>query len=122
MLVTRFEDLEVWQIARNIANSIYQLTYNQQFSKDFALKDQVRRSAISIMANIAEGFGSKSKNEFIRFLRYSISSAAETKSHLYLAIDLDYITQDQFNECAGNIETVTKKIKAFIKHINKTKE
>ncbi len=120
MLITRFEDIEVWQASRALANLIYQMTNNSRFSKDFALKDQIRRSAISIMANIAEGFGRKSKREFIQFLRYSIASAAETKSHLYLTLDLKYIGNDRFNELADRVDTITKQIKAFIRYLNET--
>jgi len=121
MLVTQFEELEIWQRSRDLANAVYILTYSQQFSRDFSLKDQVRRSAISVMANIAEGFGRKSKREFIQFLRYSIASAAETKSHLYLALDLKYITQDQFNEHRDQITIITKQTKAFIKTLMNSK-
>ncbi|MBC8465870.1 four helix bundle protein [bacterium] len=98
MKISRFEDLEVWRTARAIANSTYKLTHNNTFSQDFALKDQLSGSAISIIANIAEGFERNSNKDFIRFLRYSISSAAESKSHLYLAMDLSYISQDQLDE------------------------
>lgn len=122
MLITRFEDLEVWQVSRSLAKTVYQLTYNQPFSRDFALKDQIRRSVISIMANIAEGFERKSNKEFTQFLRYSVSSAAETKSHLYLAFDLDYISQVQLNECTDQIDSISKQIKGFIRYLSESKK
>ena len=122
MLITRFEDIEVWQASRELTNMIYQITSNRHFSQDYALKDQIRRSSISVMANIAEGFGRKSKREFIQFLRYSISSAVETKSHLYLALDFKYITKDQFTDLADRIETIVKRTKAFIRYLNEAKK
>ena len=117
MLVTRFEDLDVWKGARLLVKEIYQFTFDKSFNQDFALRDQVRRSAISIMANIAEGFERKSNKEFIQFLRYSVASAAETKSHLYVALDLSYITQDQFDKSRNQIDMLSKQLKSFIKHL-----
>ncbi|MBT7615987.1 MAG: four helix bundle protein, partial [Calditrichaeota bacterium] len=79
------------------------------------------RSVISVMANIAEGFERKSNKEFIQFLRYSVASAAETKSHLYIALDLSYIIQDQFDKSRDQIDVVSRQLKSFIKHLIKTK-
>jgi len=72
------------------------------------------------MANIAEGFGRKSTKEFIQFLRISAASAAETKSHMYIALDLDYISQDQFTECENKIDSIIKQIKGFIKYLSES--
>ncbi len=121
MSIKRFEDLEVWQDSRIVVNTVYQLTFGSLFSQDYALRDQVRRSAISIMANIAEGFDRNSNKDFVRFLRYSVSSVSESKSHLYIALDMNYITEDQFNACVTQLDTVTKQIKGFIKYLNKHK-
>ncbi|MDP8240938.1 MAG: four helix bundle protein [Candidatus Hatepunaea meridiana] len=80
MLITSFEDIEVWRVSRGLVKTVYQLTYNQSFHKDYALKDQIRRSAISIMANIAEGFERRSNKEFIQFLRYSVHPQQRRKA------------------------------------------
>ena len=121
MLVTRFEDLEVWIGARYLVKEVYQYTFDKSLNQDFALRDQIRRSVISVMANIAEGFERKSNKEFIQFLRYSVASAAETKSHLYIALDLSYIIQDQFDKSRDQIDVVSRQLKSFIKHLIKTK-
>ena len=81
--------------------SVYQLTSSQKFHKDAALRDQLRRAAVSSMANIAEGFERGSKREFGRFLYMARGSAGEVRSHLYVAKDLDYITPLEFDELNG---------------------
>jgi four helix bundle protein len=75
MKIERFEDLKVWKSSRDLVLSIYSLTKKNIFSKDYGLKDQIQRAAVSIMNNIAEGFERKSNNEFIRFLYFSKGSA-----------------------------------------------
>ena len=118
--ITRFEDLEVWQASREMAGAVYKFTSIRPFERDHGLKDQVRRAAVSTMANIAEGFGRGSKKEFIQFLRYSISSAAEVRSHLYLALDLDYISDAQFKESIELIDSISRQIKGFINYLKLT--
>ena len=88
--IKRFEDLECWQEARRFVGLIYELTKSDVFRKDFELVGQVRRSAISSMANIAEGFHRNSTRDFMKFLDYSRSSIAETVSHCYVASDQNY--------------------------------
>ena len=104
----KFEDLEVWQKSRSLTKAIYMLTNNDPFKQDYSLCDQVRRCAVSTMANIAEGFGRKSAREFAVFLNYTHGSAAELQSHLYIALDLDYIDQDQFAILYDECERVSK--------------
>ncbi len=83
----KFEDIKAWQKARELVKDIYRLSNNKNLSKDFGLKDQLRRASVSIMANIVEGFDSHSDQEFIKFLIYSRRSATEVQSHLYVAYD-----------------------------------
>tara|TARA_B100000959_G_scaffold281123_1_gene344479 strand:- start:984 stop:1253 length:270 start_codon:yes stop_codon:yes gene_type:complete len=85
--IKRFEDLECWQEARKLVNLIYFIAKKKEFKKDFELKNQIIRSSISVMANIAEGFHRNSKKDFMRFLDYSRSSIAETLSHCFVAMD-----------------------------------
>lgn len=113
--------LRFWKGARYLVKEIYQYTFDKSFNQDFALRDQIRRSVLSVMANVAEGFERKSNTEFIQFLRFSVASAAETKSHLYVALDLSYITQDQFEKSRDQIDVVLKQLKSFIKHLLKSK-
>jgi four helix bundle protein len=118
--ITRFEDIEVWQVSREMAGSIYRLTLLDNFERDWGLRDQIRRAAVSTMANIAEGFERGSRKDFILFLRYSIASAAEVKSHLYLALDLGYINMEQFKMNSDQIDSICRQIKGFIKYLRKS--
>ena len=96
-LIQRFEDIQAWQEARQIVKMIYQLTNKDMFSKDYGLKDQIRRASVSVMANIAEGFDCESKVEFARFLGIARRSAVEVQSLLYAALDAEYINQKEFD-------------------------
>lgn len=87
MTVKCFEEINAWIEARKLTKRIYDITNETRFSKDFELKDQIRRAAVSIMANISEGFDSQSNEEFIRFLIYARRSSSEVQSHLYVALD-----------------------------------
>ncbi len=93
-----FEELEVWQRARELVGFIYRLTNNNNFKKDFGLVDQIRRASISIMSNIAEGFERGSNMEFVQFLYIAKGSAGEVRTQLYIARDLDYIDDDKFKQ------------------------
>ncbi|MGB7207276.1 MAG: four helix bundle protein [Pyrinomonadaceae bacterium] len=85
----KFEDIVAWQKAREPNRLIYKITTEGNFSKDFDLRSQIRRASTSIMANIAEGFGRRSDNEFANFLNIAHASTYEVQSHLYIALDLN---------------------------------
>ncbi len=104
----KFEDLEVWQKSRSLTKTIYAITTQGRFARDFSLRDQTRRCAVSTMANIAEGFGRKSPKEFALFLNYTHGSAAELQSHLYIALDLDYIDKSTFDKLYDECERISK--------------
>jgi len=112
MKLTKFEDIDAWQEARKLTEIVYGATKKGQFSKDYGLKDQVQRASVSIMANIAEGFDSGSDSEFAKFLGYAFRSATEVQSHLYVAMDQGYITQEQFDEIYGQAV-----IRGFIRYL-----
>ena len=95
--IQRFEDLEVWKKAREICKYISQLTQKEQFSKDFSLKDQIKRSSGSAMDNIAEGFERDGNKEFINFLTISKGSIGEVRLQSYRAFDYVYINQEEFD-------------------------
>lgn len=116
--VTKFEDLEVWKIARELSRKVYVMTRNAEFSKDFALKNQIHASSGSAMDNIAEGFGRGGNIEFINFLSISNGSANEVKSQLYRAFDNDYITKIEFDETYDMADSLTKKLGSFINYLN----
>jgi len=93
-----FEQIISWQKARELNKVIYQLTTKNKFSKDFALRDQIRRASISVSSNIAEGYGRKTNKEFIYFLNIALASCYEVKSQLYLSFDVDYIDKLEFEK------------------------
>jgi four helix bundle protein len=109
-LISRFEDVLAWQEARKLVKMIYLLTDLGAIGKDFGLRDQIRRAAVSVMTNIAEGFDCDSKAEFGRFLGIARRSAVEVQSLLYTALDINYITDVQFREHYGQ----SQKAKALI--------
>ena len=96
--IEKFEDFIAWQKARGLTREVYRITNLPAFSRDFGLKDQIRRSAVSIMSNIAEGFERGRASEFHQFLSIAKGSCAEVRSQLYVALDADYIPQSRFNE------------------------
>lgn len=117
--ITKFEELEIWLLARELANEIFDLfTGSESFSRDFKLKDQINGSSGSVMDNIAEGFERGGRNEFINFLTFSKGSAGEVKSQLYRALDRKYITQEQFDHLYEKTDLIGKKTGAFINYLN----
>jgi four helix bundle protein len=96
MKIERFEDIEAWQLARELALKVYVLTKKTKFARDIGLKGQIQNAAGSTMHNIAEGFDSETNPEFIRFLRYAKRSCTEVQSQLYVALDQEYITNAEF--------------------------
>jgi len=104
--IEKFEDFIAWQKARQLSRKIYQATNLTGFSRDFALKDQIRRSAISIMSNIAEGFERGRAAEFHQFLSIAKASCAELRSQLYVAFDANYLSDSQFHELISNATEV----------------
>ncbi len=115
--VWNFENLEIWQISRKFVNDIYNIIDKGFFEKDIALIVQLKRAAISIMSNIAEGFMRYGNKEFIQFLFIARGSVGEVKSHLYIAMDRNYINKEQFNICEKSIKELLNKIDAFIKYL-----
>jgi four helix bundle protein len=117
MKFSRFEDIEVWQLARKFVSQIYEITNNDNFKKDFVLRDQIRRASLSIISNISEGFERQSNLEFIRFLFIAKASSGEARAQLYVAFDLKYINQDDFNVLLAESEKISKSISGFIKYL-----
>jgi four helix bundle protein len=102
----RFEDFIAWQKARVLTREIYAVTSVGQLARDFGLKDQLQRSSVSIMANIAEGFERSRPTEFHQFLSIAKSSCAELRSELYVAFDAGYITEEDFERLRSSAEEV----------------
>lgn len=115
-----FEEINSWQKARLLNKRVYEITENQSFKKDFDLSRQIRRATISISSNIAEGYERNSDKEFIYFLYVAKASAGEVRSQLYLALDLNYISDLEFEELFTSVSDISKLLSGFIKYLNKS--
>lgn len=113
----RFEDLEVWQKAKEITNLIYRLSSAGDFARDFGLRDQMRRAAVSIMSNIAEGFESQTQALFIQYLWRAKGSAGELRAQLYIVVEQGYITEAEFNATYALVEICSKQLARFIQYL-----
>ncbi len=116
-----FEEMPMWQDARGLINSIYSLTDRGTFSRDFGLKDQIRRSAVSIMSNISEGYERASKKEFAMFLGYAKGSAGELRSQLYIALDQGYISSDEFQNAFKLVTEISSQLAKFSTYLRTTR-
>jgi len=117
MAVKYFEDLEVWKEARRLTNEIYGATRNDGFSKDFGLRDQIQRAAVSIMSNIAEGFERGGNQEFIQFLYIAKGSCGEVRAQLYVALDQHYINKEQFVQMFNSFKKLSAMISSLIDYL-----
>ena len=115
-----FEDLEVWQLARELAKDIYKVTNSDVFSKDYRFCSQIRASAGSIMDNIAEGFERNGQKEFVQFLFIAKGSCGECRSQLYRALDVGYIDKETFNCYYEKTITISKSLSKFIKYLKES--
>ena len=113
MAIQNFEDLEIWKEARCLTREIYKLSKTRRFSKDFSLRDQMRRAAVSMMSNIAEGFERGGNQEFVQFLYVAKASCGEVRSQLYVAVDQEYIEQN----VADSLLIILKRLSVMIKHL-----
>lgn len=118
--IERFEDLDAWKIAREISNEVYRLSKTGPLSRDFGLRDQICRSAVSVMANIAEGFERDGRREFINFLSMAKGSAGELRSHLYIAFDQEYISEEEFHRVYDKSVQNCRLISGLIKYLNQS--
>ena len=118
--IKTFEDLEVWQKARVLANEIWNRTLNNSFLNFFSLRDQINRSSGSIMDNIAEGFERGGNKEFIQFLSYSKGSCGEVRSQLYRAKDRNHINEAEFNTLVVQATEVGKQIGGFMNYLSQS--
>ena len=117
MKIERFEDIQGWQEARTLTKKIYELTNKSPFKRDRGLCNQIQKASVSIMANIAEGFDRQSKREFIKFLYYASGSASEVQSHLYVALDQNYITEEVFEGTYKQAQKTKSLVNGFIKYL-----
>ena len=120
MQVKNFEDLEIWKDARILAREIYQLTKDSKFSKDFVLRDQIRRAAVSIMSNITEGFERGGNQEFIQFLYVAKASCGEVRSQLYVALDQSYVAPKDCDDANQSFRRLSIMISNLIDYLKRS--
>lgn len=120
MKIKRVEDLEIWQMARELCRDLHQITNIEPFARDFKLKGQIRGSSGSIMDNIAEGFERGGNNEFIQFLSIAKGSCGETRSQFYRSFDCGYIEMDEFEALRDRTITISEKITSLMNYLGKS--
>jgi len=118
--IEKFEDIEAWQKARELSREIYRVTNQGAFAKDFGLRDQIRRASVSIMSNIAEGFGRGGNREFIQFLSMAKGSVSQVQAQIYVAVDAGYLTKDQFQQLYSLAQSTGNLIGGFIRYLTKS--
>lgn len=115
--IKKFEDLEIWQLARDYSNEIYKISRYAEFSRDYRLVDQITKSSGSVMDNIAEGFGRGGNKEFSNFLSISAGSVNESKSQLYRVLDQKYIDESEFEALYNKADIISNKIGNLIQYL-----
>jgi four helix bundle protein len=115
--VEQFEDLGVWQEARQLLRTVYSASKQRAFYRDWGLREQIRRAAASTMSNIAEGFERGSKKEFIHFLTVAKGSNGEVRSQLYAALDQEYLSEAEFNSMRNSVALLSRRLSSFIHYL-----
>lgn len=118
--ITKIEDLLIWQESRVLVKNIFLITSTEKYSKEFFLKDQIKRSAVSVMSNIAEGYGRGGNKEFIQFLYIANGSLSELKSQLYISFDFNLISEEQLENYLKDVFKIENMIKAFARKIKES--
>ncbi|KKP57981.1 MAG: Ribosomal protein S23 [Candidatus Moranbacteria bacterium GW2011_GWF1_34_10] len=121
MKIQKFEESNIWKISLVITKNIYDLTAKGDFSKDYGLRDQIRRATVSISSNIVEGFEKNNNNEFVRFLKIAKGSSGEVRNQLYIALAINYISQEEFDNLNTKLENIANQIGGFIVYLQKKK-
>jgi four helix bundle protein len=120
--IERFEELIAWQKSRALTQAIYRVSRQGALAKDFGLSDQIRRAAVSIMSNIAEGFERSGLGEFHQFLSTAKSSCAEVRSELYVALDVGYLDSPKFDQLLAQAEEVGRIIGGLRASVDKRRK
>lgn len=117
--IKRFEDIQAWQKARELVREVYKISAQGEWGKDFGLKDQIRRAAVSSMSNIAEGYAKNGDKEFARFLDIAKGSVIEVQSLLYVALDVKYISEQEFKHLQELANQTAALIGGFTSYLRK---
>ena len=112
-----FEEIEAWQQARTLAKMVYEAFSKGAFERDFALRDQIRRAAVSVMSNIAEGFGRGGAREFVQFLSVARGSASEVSAQLYVALDQGYVSKENFGQLQEQATRTGSVISGLVRYL-----
>jgi len=120
--VKHFEDLIAWQKARELTRKIYKVTSQGEFSRDYGLRDQIRRASVSVMSNLAEGFDRGGRSEFHQFLVIAKGSCAEVRAQLYVALDAGFISNEVFGKLIGLSHEVSKLIGGLRSAVQKQRD
>ncbi len=115
--INTFEEIQAWQKARELTRAIYKVSSTNSFSKDFGLRDQIRRASVSVLSNIAEGFERNGSKEFLYFLSIAKGSAGEVRAQLYVAFDLNYITKEEFDDLNKLATETSKLVSGFMTYL-----
>ena len=115
-----FEELQVWQKARQLVNEVYTITKNSAFGRDLGLRNQIRRAAVSVMSNVAEGFERGGTGEFVQFLSLAKGSAGEVRSQLYVAHDQGYLSQEEFDQLASLAIETSRLVSGLMGYLRKS--
>lgn len=122
MKIQKFEELNIWKTSLFVTKQIYDLTAKERFSKDFGLRDQIRRAIVSVSSNIVEGFEKNNNNEFVRFLKIAKGSAGEARNQLHIAFAVEYITNEEFKKVSSELEILSAQIGKFISYLVQKKK
>jgi four helix bundle protein len=120
--IERFEDIKSWQKGRKLCKLVYDVTRQAPFGRDYGLRDQIRRAAVSIPSNIAEGFESQNNRTFIRYLYIARASSAEVRSQAYVALDQGYLPESKFDEIYELCRDIARLVTRFINYLQKNQD
>ena len=115
--ISKFEDIEAWQLARDMTKAIYVISNDGAFARDFGLRDQIRRVSVSIMSNIAEGFERGGDKEFFQFVSLAKGSSGEVRAQLYVALDAGYIDQQTFSRLSDMATQINRMLAGLMKYL-----
>ena len=118
--ISSFEDMKVWQDARALVSDVYRITESERLKADYGLKDQLRRSSVSVMANIAEGFERNGNKEFLQYLSNAKGLVGELRSHLYVASDVGAVDHVQFEKILGELVSISKQLSGLMRYLQRS--